>query len=335
MGTSLTGLTPSTTYDALIKVGDNGALSATAKVLSDGLGNDSVLSLSTTAVGIGTNAPTTALEVAYNSSTLNGILINQLGAGLDSSIGFANGGVIRSSLSMNINTGECRWNNMSGGYFPTIYASGVERMRITNGGLVGINEATPTARLQVKGSGSTSATTSLLVQNNAGTAAMTVKDDRNIFIGDLTTADSSSAIPQIANTKLYFNSGSQIAHYITSTQDGGTGDTSLALCGLGTGGGYFGGIRFFTSSSSVTPVLAMFVDRNQSVGIGLTNSNNLTVNASAKLQIDSTTRGFLPPRMTTTQKNAIATPSAGLIIYDSTLAKLCVYTTAWETVTSV
>jgi hypothetical protein len=54
MGTSLTGLTPSTTYDALIKVGDNGALSATAKYLSDGLGNDSPLSMSTTLVGIGT-----------------------------------------------------------------------------------------------------------------------------------------------------------------------------------------------------------------------------------------------------------------------------------------
>jgi hypothetical protein len=63
MGTSLTGLTPSTTYDALIKVGDNGPLSATAKVLSDGLGNDSVLALSTTAIGIGTTTPTSRLQV--------------------------------------------------------------------------------------------------------------------------------------------------------------------------------------------------------------------------------------------------------------------------------
>lgn len=47
MGTSLTGLTPSTTYDALIKVGDNGPLSGTLKTLSDGLGNDSALALST------------------------------------------------------------------------------------------------------------------------------------------------------------------------------------------------------------------------------------------------------------------------------------------------
>jgi hypothetical protein len=43
------------------------------------------------------------------------------------------------------------------------------------------------------------------------------------------------------------------------------------------------------------------------------------VNASAKMQIDSTTQGFLPPRMTTTQRNAIASPAAGLMVYDTTL----------------
>lgn len=60
-----------------------------------------------------------------------------------------------------------------------------------------------------------------------------------------------------------------------------------------------------------------------------------TSNASAILQADSTTKGFLPPRMTTTQKNAITSPAAGLVVYDTTLNKLCVYTTAWETITSI
>jgi hypothetical protein len=46
---------------------------------------------------------------------------------------------------------------------------------------------------------------------------------------------------------------------------------------------------------------------------------------SASFQIDSTTRGMLPPRMTTTQKNAIASPAAGLVVYDSTTNKLCCY----------
>ena len=57
--------------------------------------------------------------------------------------------------------------------------------------------------------------------------------------------------------------------------------------------------------------------------------------ASARMECESTTQGFLPPRMTTTQKNAIASPAAGLVVYDTTLAKLCVYTTTWETITSL
>jgi hypothetical protein len=61
-----------------------------------------------------------------------------------------------------------------------------------------------------------------------------------------------------------------------------------------------------------------------------------TSEATSALTINSTTKGFLPSRMTTTQKNAIVTPATGLVLYDTTLNKLCVYTgSAWETVTSV
>jgi hypothetical protein len=63
MGTTLTGTTPQDTYDSLIKVTDNGPISGTAKYLSDGLGNDSALALSTGNIGIGTNAPTFKFQV--------------------------------------------------------------------------------------------------------------------------------------------------------------------------------------------------------------------------------------------------------------------------------
>lgn len=56
--------------------------------------------------------------------------------------------------------------------------------------------------------------------------------------------------------------------------------------------------------------------------------------ASATLELVSTSRGFLPTRMTTAQKNAISSPATGLIVYDTDLNKLCIYTTAWETITS-
>jgi hypothetical protein len=69
MGTTLTGTTPQDTYDSLIKVTDNGPLSGTLKALSDGLGNDSTLSLSTTAASIaGTLAVSS--NATFNTTTL-------------------------------------------------------------------------------------------------------------------------------------------------------------------------------------------------------------------------------------------------------------------------
>jgi hypothetical protein len=54
--------------------------------------------------------------------------------------------------------------------------------------------------------------------------------------------------------------------------------------------------------------------------------------ASSILTMDSTTQGFLSPRMTTTEKNAIASPAAGLMVYDNTLNRPCFYNgTFWIT----
>lgn len=54
-------------------------------------------------------------------------------------------------------------------------------------------------------------------------------------------------------------------------------------------------------------------------------TNRFDLLSSAQLQVNSTTKGFLPPRMTTTQKNAIATPAAGLMVYDTTLNVISYY----------
>jgi hypothetical protein len=42
---------------------------------------------------------------------------------------------------------------------------------------------------------------------------------------------------------------------------------------------------------------------------------NTSINSSAIIQADSTTRGFLPPRMTNAQRTAIVSPAVGLIVY--------------------
>ena len=51
---------------------------------------------------------------------------------------------------------------------------------------------------------------------------------------------------------------------------------------------------------------------NAQVGIGTTNPN-----AAAQLEVSSTTKGFLPPRMSAAQRDAIANPPAGLLIWCS------------------
>lgn len=57
--------------------------------------------------------------------------------------------------------------------------------------------------------------------------------------------------------------------------------------------------------------------------------------SKAALTVTSTTQGFLPPRMTGTQRDAISSPTAGLLVYNSTTNKLNFYNgSAWEAVTS-
>jgi len=62
-----------------------------------------------------------------------------------------------------------------------------------------------------------------------------------------------------------------------------------------------------------------------------TSSTIATETASACFEVFSTTKGFLPPRMTNAQMLAIATPAAGLVVYDTTNNKHCGYNgTAWQ-----
>ena len=63
---------------------------------------------------------------------------------------------------------------------------------------------------------------------------------------------------------------------------------------------------------------------NAQVGIGTS-----TPNGSAILHLSSTGKGFLPPVMTTTNRDNISTPAPGLLIFNSTENKLNVNNGAW------
>jgi len=96
-------------------------------------------------------------------------------------------------------------------------------------------------------------------------------------------------------------------------------DRSWTIGGMAIGGSITsataGSVLFAGTSGVLQQNNANFFwdDTNNRLGIG-TN----TINASAKVQIDSTTSGFLQPRLTTTQRDAIVSPANGLQVYNTT-----------------
>ncbi len=80
-------------------------------------------------------------------------------------------------------------------------------------------------------------------------------------------------------------------------------------------------------------VLMQPVTRAQGLAI---NTDGSVSDASALLDVKSTAKGILVPRMTTAQMNAIATPANGLMVYNNTTLTYWVYNTAtgWQPINS-
>jgi hypothetical protein len=152
------------------------------------------------------------------------------------------------------------------------------------------------ARLGIKGSGTTSATTSLLVQNSAGTETFKVNDAGDLFFNGLET--SSMRIHTLGNA----NKGISI-------------DNEIDM-------GAFSGITFKAWDGSAYSNFMRINGNTASRGLIIGGTTN---NASAKLQIDSTTQGFLPPRMTQAEILAIAAPATGLMAYNLDIGQVCVF----------
>lgn len=81
------------------------------------------------------------------------------------------------------------------------------------------------------------------------------------------------------------------------------------------------------------PFLLLFI-KNSFCQVGIS-SASITPDASSILELRSTSSGFLPPRLTTTQRDAISSPATGLLIYNSSTNQLNYYTgSGWQTVSS-
>ena len=322
-------------------------------------------------LGIGTDAPTFNLEVKQTSNQL------RLSTPLD----------IYTYLEVNASAGQVvmKFGNGSGTtHFINNYSTGVWA---SNKWAFGSSYFVPSAQLHVKGSGTTSATTSLLVQNSAGNSALTILDNLNSQFGGTVTSD--GGFRSIA----YFDSFQRVAlnnglntnpqNYLISggvgrillidnseadfnrLQFGGTtssfpslkrngtaidvrlaDDSNYAL--LNTGATFIkgSGTTFATTSllvqNSAGADMVKLRDDGffictgniQAIGIIATaygTFGSQSYDPSVVLGAQSTSAGFQPPRMTTIQRNAIATPAIGLIVYDTTTNKLTCYNgTTWN-----
>lgn len=72
------------------------------------------------------------------------------------------------------------------------------------------------------------------------------------------------------------------------------------------------------------------------LSLAATDGDIIDIAGYFNMEVFATNKGLTVPVVTTTQKNTIVNPTQGLLVFDSTIVKLCVYTgSAWQTVTSV
>ena len=232
-------------------------------------------------VGIGTSTPSTFFEVLRAS---NGAAYIKLGSTGNNETGY-----------QIYNNGALKWQMYNANSSNDLrFFDGDIRVVFKSGGDVGIGTVlgAVSARLHVKGSGTTSATTSLLVQNSAGNRILQSYDDRTTHLFDL----------RISAENTYNNWGFRMF-------SGGAG------------------LGYIQSDSTAFGIPAGVIN----IGTRITVANtvvNASSNNSSIFEIFSTTQGFLPPRMTTAQVNAIVTPAEGLVVFNTTISHLCVYQAA-------
>jgi hypothetical protein len=204
-------------------------------------------------------------------------------------------------------------------------------------GNIGINSTTATSKLVIKGAGTTSGTSSLNVTDSSDNSILFIRDDG--FVGIGTTGPTAA----LSVTNNQDNSAGGLYNIdVRNLNANGQARINFKEYNVGANRAYitYGNneniLRIATTGSAnpiyfgIADAPKLVIQSSGNVGIG-----TLTPVSTAALDVSSTTQGFLPPRMTTGQKNAIATPAAGLMVYDTTLNKLCVFTTAWETITSL
>lgn len=291
----------------------NGTLSATTRTISynvtAGSGVENKLVLRNLTVTGGANN-----DFIFQAANNTGPVLQIWNPNYGGSFSFGGNGTI--------SFGSGRLNLSTSAFDIAFLPSGVERVRFFTTGNVAIGSTTDNgSKLQVTGQsrfGGVGNGTCAIFDNG-------ITVNGGITLGEFTFAPYMS-ITQTSTTTQWgttsFGGNNLIAGHpgilITSAATGRTFSYGSVISGGGTG--VWATYRYFYDDVSLVMQYS---------------ASAITQVASSMLTLNSTTKGFLPPRMTTAQKNAIGTPAAGLVVYDTDLNKLCVFTTAWQTITSV
>ena len=306
---NLNGQNIGTNYKGILNLNTlNGNLSGTLQAVTDGDGNTSPLQLSTTQVRIDSGIVNRRLTFGSNGQMT---FVNDNDYVIDYTTGSAN--IFRLAYSGSF----VKFN--SDGYQFANYAAGTIYANLQSVGLaIGQGSTIASARLHVLGDG----TNPIALFAGSGT------------IGNLVCfGGTTNAFPALKRNgaEIDFRLADDSGLCNINVNKLGYGGNSESIAGSNNSG--FTDFRSnqgwqFTDASGGTVY-------NRITSAGISFGDNTLV-ATAQVAINSTTKGFLPPRMTTVQVNAITTPATGLVLYDTTLNKLAVYTgSAWETVTSI
>jgi hypothetical protein len=172
-----------------------------------------------------------------------------------------------------------------------------ELMRLNSTGL-GINTTSGTAKLQVNATSGGANTGVRVVNTGAGTTDFAPYE----------LVNNSSVLSTIFLTSSAYTPASGVRASGGGWRNTGAGGLSFVADNAAAD------ITFHTNTAFAE---RLRIDQNGGVNIGGT----ADAAASSLLELTSTAKGFLPPRMTTADRDAIATPAAGLIIYNTSTNK--------------
>ncbi len=150
------------------------------------------------------------------------------------------------------------------------------------------------------------------------TNRMTILSGGNVGIGTTSPVEKLDIAGTAQMTGFKMPTGAATGYVLTSDASGvGTWQEATASAGADEDWAY-------SSGSGLTGEIYHTGD----VGIG-----TATPDPSAKLEVASTTQGFLPPRMTAAQRDAIPSPANALIIFNTTTDCLQIYNhSAWNSI---